>query len=989
METRLEELLNTSEDAVIQTNCVDKIVTFITGTLPGNLVLKQSNLPLSPILSLVASDSFNVEIFRKTSKGVSKSISEYFLKFLEGEDVGIEAFFEEYFDRTEFLVRRNEFFSLISEYFLEVVKRRNVENLVILVNNSKLFASTWILLDFMLRLKSKPRVIVVQDVSGSSEFNNELSFLPAKFCSFMFLGEDNVAEAKLRRNPISSKRDLKMFYEYYRCMCWEVCEVIALELLKTNPELLRKQKFVQSLVFSLLGVNKVEEGIDYLLEFIEEIKGEKDLVLLSRMNRLLSYMYALSQSRWKLAGITARKSYEIAVRAESKREILLSRALMFLLGILNREEASRFFAELDANKSSFGRLYRYITTFYYFYLSMKEVLGIENILILANESAKVFRKERDNFHLMLYYHLLANIFVALGEKDKAIESDLKALKIGKAISTPNISHIYNSLSHVFYTTDNFKKALYFSEKSLKESIKELDVKEICMTLVNIAYIYLITNNYSQANDVLDVLMEVKRKAGIQTLPIHSNVKLWVMDIYVKRQIGRPSKFSKDLFLFPKDELGGIDDEGKGFYYWGLSMLSDCVDEKIDLLKTSLDYLVRNEFKYIEVKVLRDLLNCLNLKGRLKESREIRERFLKSRNDHPLYPVILDTDKEVVKLRRINIPKELMIQQASYQNQMIYLQNRKNDLRFLNKLQKILLSENSEEEVIDKVINIIKNTFLVERVAFFDKEKSEIFSVPALTEEEKRNLVDLMKDKAAEGCVSTGLLPRFTYVHPISFTSGEVKGYLMLESSNKEYLVEDELPVIRVSALLISSKLEIIRNSARLEKLAKIDFLTGVLSRPEVDNILMREVERCRRVPGYCFSLALIDLDNFKYYNDTFGHMVGDAILREFGRLLSQSVRKVDFVGRFGGDEFVVIMPYTTREKGLIAAKRWMKIFETQFYRDVILAHGKGEVSIPNDKELGMSIGVSDIVEANYDIENLFRMADERLYISKRSSQRVN
>ncbi|MDR0965654.1 MAG: GGDEF domain-containing protein [Myxococcales bacterium] len=107
---------------------------------------------------------------------------------------------------------------------------------------------------------------------------------------------------------------------------------------------------------------------------------------------------------------------------------------------------------------------------------------------------------------------------------------------------------------------------------------------------------------------------------------------------------------------------------------------------------------------------------------------------------------------------------------------------------------------------------------------------------------------------------------------------------------------------------------------RVELLAREDTLTGVLSRRELEVRMGIEFARCRRHGRPC-SLLILDIDLFKQVNDTQGHAAGDAMLRALGALLCRSLRADDVVGRFGGDEFVVIMPEIGEPQALLVARR--------------------------------------------------------------------
>ncbi|MEW5818530.1 MAG: sensor domain-containing diguanylate cyclase, partial [Spirochaetota bacterium] len=129
----------------------------------------------------------------------------------------------------------------------------------------------------------------------------------------------------------------------------------------------------------------------------------------------------------------------------------------------------------------------------------------------------------------------------------------------------------------------------------------------------------------------------------------------------------------------------------------------------------------------------------------------------------------------------------------------------------------------------------------------------------------------------------------------------------------------------------------------IHKLSRIDHLTGVLNRRAMDMILSQEIERCQRYQTE-LSILMIDINDFKRINDKYGHLVGDDVLVECARIIQRNIRKIDYVARYGGDEFAVIMPNTPR---LPAEK----------VKERILADLEKTVKKGNCPPFGVSIGL--------------------------------
>jgi len=127
----------------------------------------------------------------------------------------------------------------------------------------------------------------------------------------------------------------------------------------------------------------------------------------------------------------------------------------------------------------------------------------------------------------------------------------------------------------------------------------------------------------------------------------------------------------------------------------------------------------------------------------------------------------------------------------------------------------------------------------------------------------------------------------------------------------------------------ATALENARLYAEVESLAVTDSLTGIANRRAFDRALERELVRARHY-GYPLALVMIDVDSFKQYNDTYGHLAGDQRLRAVARLLTQCVREIDFVARYGGEEFVIILPDTNRQQALQVAEQIRRSAEAEY-----------------------------------------------------------
>jgi diguanylate cyclase (GGDEF)-like protein len=130
-------------------------------------------------------------------------------------------------------------------------------------------------------------------------------------------------------------------------------------------------------------------------------------------------------------------------------------------------------------------------------------------------------------------------------------------------------------------------------------------------------------------------------------------------------------------------------------------------------------------------------------------------------------------------------------------------------------------------------------------------------------------------------------------------------------------IEERASVLEKLVQERTRELEIARKE--LELLAETDGMTGIYNRMKLDQILLTEIQRANRYNS-SFSVILFDLDNFKDINDTCGHQVGDQVLSELARIIHQRVRNTDILGRWGGDEFMIISPEINLDDATLLAE---------------------------------------------------------------------
>lgn len=188
-------------------------------------------------------------------------------------------------------------------------------------------------------------------------------------------------------------------------------------------------------------------------------------------------------------------------------------------------------------------------------------------------------------------------------------------------------------------------------------------------------------------------------------------------------------------------------------------------------------------------------------------------------------------------------------------------------------------------------------------------------------------------------------------------------------------IENALLNQELEARVEARNTELAHANAKLQKLAITDALTGVFNRRHFFRLAERELARAQRY-GDSLSTLMLDLDHFKRINDHYGHLVGDRVLQVVAQCVQDNIREFDILGRYGGEEFALILPNTDISGAYEIANRIREIIASQ-----VIQTGQEEVSIT------ASLGVAHLIEiSDTSIEELLDYADQALYAAKKAGR---
>ena len=202
--------------------------------------------------------------------------------------------------------------------------------------------------------------------------------------------------------------------------------------------------------------------------------------------------------------------------------------------------------------------------------------------------------------------------------------------------------------------------------------------------------------------------------------------------------------------------------------------------------------------------------------------------------------------------------------------------------------------------------------------------------------------------------------------------GKLVGILALgaKQSGDPYTYQDMRMIMSVTGQ-VGPMIENGQLYSQAISLAVTDGLTGLYNHRHFHRLLEQEIVRCSRY-NTVFSLIMLDIDLFKVYNDTFGHLAGDGILREVGESIRMSIRNVDIAFRYGGEEFAIILPETPLENAYIVGERIRERIE--------------KITSAEAMTVTASLGIAYWATDSVTKEEIIRRADAALYLAKRTGR---
>lgn len=614
-------------------------------------------------------------------------------------------------------------------------------------------------------------------------------------------------------------------------------------------------------------------------------------------------------------------------------------------------------------------------------------------------------------------HWLGIFLAQDGKKQESLEwyDRCRILREGIGDIIPVIK-VTNGLSYEYLNESNYLKSYELINGFVVKLLNTNDYPEIIITLANVGRALFFSRNFDEAYEVFQTTLNMLYIFELQDIYFNSFMPEY-NDIMAYKSI---IDFYKGDYTRAKMNLHNITCNGK--YFTPIeeilkTFLMACVELQEKKLNSAIDVFEKGVKQFLDIGENLDhrlvffyyeFAILLKKAGYEDKSEEYKNRgFNIAKEKHLEYYTqgkesitLFDYVQNVKKFPPLNVDLSALEIKAEKERLMNQLHKCLRDSQFLNKLMSFSMDTFSEKKYLVNAIQAVFDYTMCEAVFIGEKESSKwIVKASSMRSEVKKPSLKLWNELLGKtSIVSPNHIKRedgfdilFVNLSKFEFTGG-----IIIYLQKKLWLSAEEMSTLNIAVNNIQSQLVMFKQNQRLTIISSTDQLSQLKNRYALQEHLGLQAEllaRCeKKKQGSMYvSIAFVDLDNFKYYNDTFGHEAGDLLISCMGHLLNEVFRRVDFVSRYGGDEFVIVLPNTTCEEAKRSGERLYDALEKADYFIPELEHLlERKIKIPKEKRLGFSIGVSCTVSNAdvTDIEETMVNADQALYYSKQHGKGI-
>lgn len=664
----------------------------------------------------------------------------------------------------------------------------------------------------------------------------------------------------------------------------------------------------------------------------------------------------------------------------------------------------------------------------------------EEMLVQVEKSKDEAEKIGNNFGLSIACHWMGILLTHEDKKEEALKWYTKCFKFREEMGDfSSLIKVINGLSYEYMVGSDYKESYNLVNKVIKNLLEIKDYPEIIITLYNLSRTCFYSRNFEIASDLFQTISNLLVTFEISDLCMNSFLPEANDIVAYKAAL----EFFRGEFTHAKMNLHNMQNNGKAFMpieeivKFFLESLVSLEEGNKDEATRIFDKCVEDFFsigvtqEHRIVFMFYEFAALLFKKGFEKESREYFSRGFKIASEKNLVNftkgksslTLEEYLSGVEKFEPLKISLSSLEEKAEKEQLVNQLHKKLRDSQFLNKLSSSHAKDFSDSRFSLNIVQSVFDYTLADAV-FLSEKKDGKWQI--LSQSVRENIKKPLKpvwEKLSRQKKIVEVKKRFEIKQKFEAKSGtenakakeddsesgrraederqivfinlsrfEFVGGMIIYLQKRLSLSSEELNILNIAAANIQAQIVMLKQNEHLAIISATDQLSMLNNRRALHNHLSLESEMIRRYEKkrnmYMHdAISFLDLDNFKYYNDTFGHEAGDLLISAFANLMKSVYRKVDFIARFGGDEFVVVLPNTNCQEAARAAERLYEALTLKefFIPELEKMLGK-KLVIPENRRLGFSMGIA----ANSDEEDISDLdttminADKALYFSKQN-----
>lgn len=610
------------------------------------------------------------------------------------------------------------------------------------------------------------------------------------------------------------------------------------------------------------------------------------------------------------------------------------------------------------------------------------------------------------------------------------------------------SNVYNGLGYNRIVSEEYDVANKYFNKALGILYKLNNPYRICETLYNMATNAILAHEYYTAINYLTIVIELLDALDEHQMRICNLGKIYgfmvLCNYYLGIEYNANLYFSKlersvsHMLEKPVESSFYLWDDDMFFYFFtaGLIAKDDDIEKAQKYFDRARIHLFRSTgnlfFSYYQFAIAQ--YDLYEIQGRHKEAVEILNDALDFCEKHnyqfkaeilraKLEDRTLPHKKFDLKLESVTQKQlELMSKRCKIEHE---LSNKNKGINFLLSWQDLLNKDYStDKELVNSAMNNIQNSYNIDCALFIEmKNNSPKISYKSksisLTDKDIQTITNFFLDYRKEFITSRFdktfddydcILNIFGKINVASlmcipmYINEVLKGVMISIvkvhenlTSNIHFFGNTDLIIFKFAAMQIldaverlNAKIEIKAINAKLQKSSVTDLLTGLLNRQGFAKKLedFSDYSTKQNFEEQETTILYIDLDNFKYCNDTFGHDIGDLMLKKLSSLFTEIVGDKGYCVRYGGDEFIIVLPGSSTEFGIKISKQiYKKIEENGYFINDIANALKRPIEIDAQHRISCSIGISTSQKYNQEsIMECLKHADSALYDIKKGTK---